>query len=89
MARILVNGNDLGTVWCEPWEIGVPAAFLKRGLNTLEVVVANLWINRLIGDSGLPIEKRFTWTPDELPIRPDSPVQSSGLLGPVTLKVVT
>jgi hypothetical protein len=75
------------TIWCEPWEINVPASILKKGLNTLELVVANLWTNRLVGDSGLPIDQRITWTPDGPPLRPESPLQSSGLLGPVTLKV--
>ena len=85
MASITLNGRDLGTLWCDPWEVRIPARVLKAGTNTLQVTVANLWINRLVGDSGLPVEKRVTWTPDSDPMPKDTPLQSSGLLGPVRL----
>jgi hypothetical protein len=35
---------------------------LEAGANRLEIDVANLWPNRLIGDATLPIEKRHTAT---------------------------
>ena len=85
MASITLNGRDLGTLWCDPWEVQIPARLLKPGVNTLQVTVANLWINRLVGDSVLPINKRITWTPDSDPMPRDTPLQSSGLLGAVRL----
>jgi len=47
--------------------------------------VANRWINRLIGDKGLPAERRVAWTTFN-PYSADSPLVPSGLLGPVTLQ---
>jgi hypothetical protein len=58
---------------------------LKAGENTLEVRVADLWPNRMIGDAALPQSERFTWSSYE-PFTKDSPLPKSGLLGPVTLQ---
>ena len=49
MARVRLNGRDLGVVWCAPWRVEVTAA-LKAGDNPLEIEVVNRWANRLIGD---------------------------------------
>lgn len=84
MASIRLNGQDLGIVWCEPWRVAIPSGCLNDRNNILKVVVANLWINRLIGDSGLPEGDRITWTTSN-PFHPDSPLEPSGLLGPVTI----
>jgi hypothetical protein len=85
MASVTLNGKSLGTVWCAPWRVRIPAGVLRERGNVVEVTVANLWINRLIGDAGLPQEKRLTQTTRN-PYKPDSPLQPSGLLGPVTLQ---
>ncbi len=53
IARVRLNGEDLGTLWCDPFRVEV-TRHLKPGANTLEVAVANLWVNRLIGDEQLP-----------------------------------
>ena len=49
MARVRLNGEDLGVVWCAPWRMDISGA-LKEGTNELEIEVANRWINRLLGD---------------------------------------
>ena len=49
IARVKLNGRDLGVVWCAPWHIEVSGALIK-GENKLEIEVANRWINRLLGD---------------------------------------
>ncbi|MDO4570488.1 MAG: glycosyl hydrolase [Planctomycetia bacterium] len=59
IARVRLNGEDLGVVWTAPWEIDISRA-LRKGENHLEIEVANVWANRLIGDALLPPEERFT-----------------------------
>ena len=55
IASVRVNGVDLGTVWHEPFRSDVTTA-LQSGRNAIEITVANLWTNRLIGDAALPEE---------------------------------
>jgi hypothetical protein len=49
MARVRLNGKDLGVIWCAPWRIEVTHA-IKAGDNSLEIEVVNRWTNRLVGD---------------------------------------
>jgi hypothetical protein len=53
MARVKLNGKDLGIVWTAPWQVNVTHAIRKKG-NHLEIEIANLWANRLIGDEFMP-----------------------------------
>jgi hypothetical protein len=86
MARVKLNGTDLGIVWRPPFRVNLGKS-LQPGANTLEVMVVNSWRNRLIGDAALPEDQRLTKTnirviasgPERWPLEP------SGLLGPVTL----
>ena len=80
IARVKLNGRDLGVVWCDPWQVEVSAA-LRAGANQLEIEVTNLWPNRLTGDSKLPAEQRRTQTNVGV-----NAVFPSGLLGPVVIK---
>lgn len=83
MARVRLNGQDLGVVWCAPWRVDISSAVTAQN-NRLEIEVANLWPNRLIGDSALPKDQQFSWTTWN-PYKPDDPLLPSGLLGPVRL----
>ncbi len=80
MARVKLNGRDLGVVWCHPWRVDIGKA-VKPGENHLEIDVVNLWPNRLAGDSKLPADQKRTKT--NIPIDPNQPLIPSGLLGPV------
>jgi hypothetical protein len=87
VARVELNGHDLGVLWCAPWLVETTGV-LQTGTNRLVIEVANLWPNRLIGDLSLPEDKRFTWTTWN-PFKKDSPLVTSGLLGPVTFEIET
>jgi hypothetical protein len=53
MAEVKLNGKSLGILWRPPYRVDVTGA-AKPGENKLEVKVANLWVNRQIGDEFLP-----------------------------------
>lgn len=52
IAEVILNERRLGTVWCAPFRLDASSA-LKPGANHLEIRVANLWPNRMIGDAGI------------------------------------
>jgi hypothetical protein len=54
LARVRLNGRDLGVVWCAPWGVTVPKGLLKSKANMLDVEITNVWANRLIGDEQEP-----------------------------------
>ena len=83
LAEVKVNGRPLGIVWKTPFRVEVTSA-LKPGPNTLEIKVANLWVNRLIGDKQPGVTKPYTYTAVEF-YKADSPLLPSGLLGPVRI----
>ncbi len=53
MARVRLNGKDLGVVWTSPLRVDITEVVKSNG-NQLTIEVANLWPNRLIGDEQLP-----------------------------------
>jgi hypothetical protein len=82
LARVRVNGRDLGTWWSAPFRRDITAA-LRPGENRLEITVTNYWANRLIGDAQ-PGVTGTTFTPIR-PYAADAPLRPAGLLGPVQL----
>lgn len=53
IARMRFNGKDLGVVWTAPWRRKITNIAWARD-NHLEIDVANLWTNRLLGDQMKP-----------------------------------
>jgi len=87
LASVRINGRDLGVVWTAPWRVSIPCEVLKQTGNELEIEVANLWGNRLIGDGKLPPEQRRAKT-DQVAWKykeNDDHLSPSGLLGPVRM----
>jgi hypothetical protein len=96
IAQVRVNGHSRGIVWTAPWVVDLTGA-VQAGENTLEIDVTNLWVNRLIGDAGLPPEQRRTKTnillqtgegkfPRYRGYASTDPLEPSGLLGPVQVE---
>lgn len=84
MARINLNGQDLGVLWSETPEIQT-GGHLREGTNRLQITVASYWQNRLIGD------RQPGATPQTFaiisPYTAATPLRPAGLMGPVTLKL--
>jgi len=97
IARVRLNGKDLGVVWTDPWTVDLTGA-AAAGENRLEIDVANVWQNRLIGDAHLPEAERRTRTNVVLEqgertrrflcssINTVDALTPSGLIGPVRLE---
>jgi hypothetical protein len=58
VARVKVNGKDCCIAWKPPYQVDISHA-LRPGSNTLEIEVANTWVNRLIGDEKLPLDSKW------------------------------
>lgn len=84
MAKIYVNDTYAGGVWTPPYRVNV-SGLLKEGVNNIRVEVTTTWMNRLIGDSYLPEKERLTWLFASGWTK-DSPLQKSGLIGPVVIE---
>lgn len=82
IAKITLNNKDLGVTWTPPFRTEI-TDHVKREKNILQVEVINSWRNRLVGDRGLPQEKRYTKT--NVTIRPEWQLLDAGLLGPVEI----
>ena len=82
LARVTLNGDDLGIAWTAPMRLDATAA-LNTGRNELKIEVANAWANRMLGDQRLG-DERPTWAMALNRSRVRN-LQPSGLLGPVRL----
>jgi alpha-L-rhamnosidase len=89
-AEVVINGHRAGSLWMPPYELDV-TPFLEPGANTLQVTVANLPVNRVLGLpdpdlSGLiaAYGERFP-PPEEKKLMPEP--APSGLIGQVLLLI--
>lgn len=83
LAEVLLNGKSLGIAWKTPYRLDMTGV-LKRGDNLLEIRVTNAWVNRIIGDRQPNAAKQYALTFPRF-YKADSPLQPSGLLGPVQI----
>ena len=84
IARVWVNGVDCGVIWTDPYRIDVTRA-LRPGRNTIDVDVANAWMNRLIAEAAAPTGEIFSPVVDVYAA--DAQVRPSGLTGPIVLQI--
>ncbi|MDX8339400.1 glycosyl hydrolase [Draconibacterium sp. IB214405] len=83
LAEVSVNGKEVGIVWKKPFRLEIGSA-LQEGANEIEIKVVNLWVNRLIGDAQTDVTEKLTYT--TMPFyQANSPLKTSGLLGPVVM----
>jgi len=64
LARVILNGRDLGVVWCAPWRVAVPEGLMKTVDNKIVIEVTNVWANRLIGDEQETVD--CVWSPGHM-----------------------
>lgn len=83
LAKVLINGKEVSTVWCSPWEADI-TSYIKSGENTLEIQVVNSLTNRMIGDASLSPSERFTYAYPEIATGKDRLVPS-GIINRVLL----
>jgi len=56
IARVRLNGKNLGVIWTALWRRKITNVARAKD-NHLEIEVANLWTNRLLGDQQEPDAK--------------------------------
>ena len=83
MATVQLNGKYVGGVWTPPYRLRIND-YIHPGENKVRITVVNNWMNKLIGDLNLPEKERETSVTVN-PWKKDTPLQESGLLGPVQL----
>jgi hypothetical protein len=84
VAEVTLNGHPIGILWNPPFVLDITDA-VQSGENRLQVKIANLWVNRLIGDAQPDVTTKYTFT--TIPTyEAKAPLRISGLLGPVTIR---
>ena len=84
MAQITVNGHTFPYLWRYPYRVEV-SKFLIQGTNKIQVDVINTWWNRLVGDMQPGNTKPHAYA-TVCRWDANSPLLSTGLLGPVVLR---
>ena len=64
IARVTLNGRDLGVLWHPPFRLEITDA-LRPGANVMAIAVSTTWHNRLVGDEQEPAD--FEWGKDRGP----------------------
>lgn len=92
-AKVILNGEEVGTVWSLPYQIVLPKELMKED-NTLELIVQNLSANRMrdIDRRGVEWKKFYDINIVDITYNPFDasawePVKS-GIIGPVSLQKI-
>jgi hypothetical protein len=91
LAEVQLNGESLGVLWKPPFRLDISSVPLRK-VNTLEVKVTNVWLNRLLGAKryprGLPGSGQPQFQPylaAEVSPQLGDKLVPSGWMGPVRL----
>ena len=84
IAHVKLNGKKIGGLWTAPWKLNI-SGHVKNGNNSLEIEVANLWVNQLVKDASKVKKQSDTWMLIDHSYDENSPLPPSGLIGPVRL----
>lgn len=83
VAEIFLNDQPVGITWKAPFAVDL-SAFARPGENELQVRIANVWANRMLGDRVDDAGQQYTSSNIPPDVQRSEPVPS-GLLGPVRL----
>lgn len=83
MAKVYINDEYAGGLWTAPYQLNI-SDLVKTGENKLKIEIVNTWVNRIVGDLKLPEVQRETWMIHNS-YNAESPLQPSGLFGPVKI----
>ncbi len=88
VCQVRLNGQLVGVGFHPPYRFDV-SRLLVSGKNRLEIRVANLWHNRLVGDAGLPKAQRVSRMVPEAHYQRllGRKLMDSGVLGPAFIEV--
>ncbi|MEN9349315.1 MAG: hypothetical protein RL372_293, partial [Bacteroidota bacterium] len=86
IATVFVNGIDCGTIWTPPYVLDISKA-VRKGNNSIEIVVSNTWHNRLLGDAAKPNSERVTYTTYPFDFSKNK-LQPAGIIGEVKINQV-
>ena len=89
MAEVKINGKSCGTLWTKPYSLDIKDA-LRDGNNEIEIIVANTWANRIMGDEDFGAEKddsKKIWTNARYRMK-DKKLVKSGLIGTVKITIM-
>lgn len=83
IAEVRVNGVVAGSLWTPPYQLELKP-YLMPGKNRIDIEVANLWANRLIG---LARESRAVDSFPDSVYEDNAPLRTAGLVGPAKLAI--
>jgi hypothetical protein len=86
IATVYINGIDCGTIWTPPYVLDISKA-VRKGNNSIEIVVTNTWHNRLLGDAAKPTSERVTYTTYPFDFSKNK-LQPAGIIGEVKINQV-
>lgn len=93
-AEVIVNGHNLGKVWCIPYQVYLPAAILQQE-NKIELRIHNLSANAIIkmDKAQIPWKKFYDINFVDISYQPFNAANwqpvASGILGNLTLSPIT